>query len=169
MLVLLLPFSFSYVFFSVKCLLVYDASGYYSGNIYGGNNYRLGDPELCKALNYQVDDRDRNDLAEPIPTIHENAQNFSFHALANVPFQVQAVNVRYRMTIIDALVEAIVVHQLACMPKSCSHYDLTQVMSFANISHLRNNLIMQNAQLIDLRIIQQTYDFREDVAFVIFM
>lgn len=160
---------FIFSFLYIKYLLVYDASGYYGGNIYGGNNYRLGDPELCKSLNYQVDDRDRNNLAEPIPTIQENEQNFSFHALANVPFQVQAVNMRYRMTIIDAFVDPIVVHQLACMPKSCSHYDLTQVMSFANMSHLRNNLIMQNAQLIDLRILQQSYDFREDVAFVIFM
>lgn len=149
--------------------IVYDASGYYGGNVYGGNNYRLGDPELCRTLNDHAKDRSARNMAEPMPTIHENAQHITFNPLANVPFPVHTVTVHYRATIAGASVESIAIHQTSCMPKSCSHQDLLQVMSFANVSHLRNSLIMGNVELIDLRILQQSYDVRMDVAFVIFM
>lgn len=151
---------------------MYDASGYYGGNVYGGKNYRLGDPELCHKLNqHEGNDRAIRQLAaDPMPAQpNENGQNLTIFTVADVPFRVHAVNARYRITVIDASVESLVIHQTVCMPKSCSHYDLTQVMSFANISHLRNGMIMRNAQLLDVRIIQQSYDFRTDVAFVIFM
>lgn len=152
---------------------MYDASGYYAGNVYGGNNYRVGDPELCHSLNqHEGNDRAIRQLAAdplPPPPAHDPAPNLTLSALADVPFRVHAVTARYRLTVIDASVDALVVHQTSCMPKSCSHYDLTQVMSFANISHLRNGLIMRNAQLLDVRIVRQAYDFRTDVAFAVFM
>lgn len=158
----------SHTFYTI--LIVYDASGYYGGNVYGGNNYRLGDPELCRTLNEHAKDRNVRSLAETMPTtIHEHSTHFSFDPLANVPFPVHAVTAHYKAMLAGASVEYIVIHQTACMPKSCSHYDLLQVMSFANVSHLRNSLIMRNVELIDLRILQQLYDVRMDVAFVVFM
>lgn len=133
----------------------------------------MGDPELCHKLNeHEGNDRAIRQMAAdtwPAQSSNEIGQNQTISPVANVPFRVQAVTARYRITVIDASVDSLIIHQTVCMPKSCSHYDLTQVMSFANISHLRNGLIMRNAQLLNVRIIQQSYDFRTDVAFVIFM
>lgn len=148
---------------------MYDASGYYSGNMYGGDNYRLGDPELCRELNDEIINRNYRQLADHLnPTIYEDVQSYLYPSQF-LPFKVQMVNAKYKAIVNSSPIYTFIIHQSVCMPKSCTYYDLTQVMSYANISHLRNNFVMRNSELIDVRILNQSYDFSMDEAFLMFM
>lgn len=149
-------------------IAVYDASGYYSGSIYAGNNIRRGNPQLCRELNNGLTVHDYHSAAAIDQTIYEDVQDY-VSLSAFLPFRVQNVNVRYKTFVDRSPFRTYIIHQTACMPKSCTHHDLMQVMSYANISHLRNNLIMRNTELIDVKILQETYDFLEDRSFYIFM
>lgn len=164
-------FFFSHLLVSFSSRTVYDASGYYAGSVMAGNNIRSGDPELCRSLNEEInniqsyhalDDANRTGIA------HEHVHGFMIPA-AYLPFRVQLVNVRYETVIENSPFRTQVIHQTACMPKACNLNDLLQVMSYANVSHLRNNLIMRDTRLIDVRILHESYDFFTDSAFFYFM
>lgn len=161
---------FTILHFFHYSLTVYDASGYYSGSIYAGNNIRRGNPQLCRELNRQLTVHDYQNVPAVAgdQTIYEDVQDY-LNLSAFLPFRVQLVNVRYKATVERSPFRSYIIHQSVCMPKSCTHNDLMQVMSFANISHLRNNLIMRNTELIDLKILRETYDFRDDPTFFWFM
>lgn len=163
-------------FFTLVCvnsltLTVYDASGYYAGSVMAGNNIRSGDPQLCRDLNEEINSiHSYHALAEANRTgiAHENVHGFMIPA-AFLPFRVQLVNVRYETVIENSPFRTQVIHQTACMPKACNLNDLLQVMSYANVSHLRNNLIMRDTRLIDVRILDESYNFFTDSAFFYFM
>lgn len=151
--------------------IVYDASGYYAGSVLAGNNIRRGDPQLCRDLNEEINKvHSYHALADANRTgiVNEHVHSFMIPA-AYLPFRVQLVNVLYETVIESAPFRVQVVHQTACMPKSCNYNDLLQVMSYANVSHLRNNLIMRDTRLIDVRILNESYNFYTDSAFFYFM
>lgn len=150
---------------------MYDASGYYAGSVMAGNNIRRGDSQLCRDLNEEIDKiHSYHALADANRTGigHEQVQGFMIPA-ALLPFRVQLVNVHYETVIESAPFRSHVIHQTVCMPKSCDYNDLLQVMSYANVSHLRNNLIMRDTRLIDVRILNESYSFYTDSAFFYFM
>lgn len=165
--------------------IVFDASGYYAGGIMAGNNIRRStDPQLCRDLNEEINKiQSYHALAEANRTGIINEYAHATFAAAYLPFRVQLVNILYE-TVIESspcipctvrnafpccAFRGQVVHQTACMPKSCNHNDLLQVMSYANVSHLRNNLIMRGTRLIDVRILNESYSFYTDSAFFYFM
>lgn len=148
---------------------MYDASAYYSGSILAGNNIRKGDPQLCRELNEEINIYNYQALAgRNKTTVFEDVQGYMIPP-NYLPFRVQLVNVRYKTVIESSLFRTYIIHVTACMPKSCNHNDLRQVMSYANISHLRNNLIMKNSELLDVRILKESYTFYTDSSFYIFM
>lgn len=142
---------------------MYDASGYYGGSIYAGNNIRRGNPQLCRDLNAELA-ADAAPQSKHPKTMYEEVQDFM--VLADVlPFAVQLVNARYETEIESAPLSTRTVHQTVCMPKSCTHDDLMQVMSFANVPHLRNSLVMKNAELIEIKTLSESYKLSNDPAF----
>lgn len=153
-------------------ITVYDASGYYAGGVMSGNNIRRADPQICRDLNEEINkiQNSYHALADANRTgiVDEHAHGNVLPA-AYLPFRVQLVNILYETVIENSPFRAQVVHQTACMPKSCNHNDLLQVMSYANVSHLRNNLIMRDTRLIDVRILNESYSFYTDSAFFYFM
>lgn len=150
-------------------LIVYDASGYYAGSIMAGNNIRRGDPQLCRELNEEINIHEYQALAGTANrTVFEDVRGFMIPPIY-LPFRVQLVNARYKTTIESSPFRTHIIHQTACVPKSCNHNDLLQVMSYANVSHLRNNLVMKNSELLDVRILNESYTFYTDSAFYTFM
>lgn len=131
----------------------------------GGNNNRRVDPQLCRELNEEIN------IHNFQPLTGTNRMFDDVHMIPSVylPFRVQLVSARYNTIIDSSPFRTHVIHQTACMPKSCSHNDLLQVMSYANVSHLRNNLIMKNSELLDVRILNESYTFYTESAFYIFM
>lgn len=129
-----------------------------------GNNFRRGDPQLCRELNEEINIHHFQALAPANRTIFEDVRGFMIPPTF-LPFRVQLVNVLYETIIGSSPFKTHIIHQTACMPKSCNHYDLVQVMSYANQSHLRNNLIMRDTQLLDVRILNESYTFYTDSAF----
>lgn len=156
-----------YFFFIVIFRSVYDASGYYAGSIMGGNNIRRGDPQLCRELNEEINIHNYQALSAN-RTVHEDVQGYMIPPIY-LPFRVQLVNARYKSVIESSPLRSYIIHQTACMPKSCNHNDLLQVMSFSNVSHLRNNLVMKNVELLSVRILKESYTYYTDSAFYIFM
>lgn len=146
---------------------VYDASGYYSGGIYAGNNVRKGNPQLCRDLNRDVA-INTEFINEIPPTIYDDIQDFLISS-NYLPFTVKLVNVKYKMKIENAPYTTYNLHQTVCLPKSCSYHDLQQVMSYAPLSHLRNNLIVKNTELIELRVLEENYLFYKDGSFYLFL
>lgn len=139
-----------------------------------GNNIRHGDSQLCRDLNEEIDRiQSYHALAEANQTgiaADEHVQVHSYMIPAGLlPFRVQLVNVHYETVIESSPFRSQMIHQTACMPKSCNYNDLLQVMSYANVSHLRNNLIMRDTRLIDVRILNESYSFYTDSAFFYFM
>lgn len=53
------------------------------------------------------------------------------------------------------------------MPKNCNFYDLSQVMSYYNINP--ENKIINDAELIEIRILKEDYNFYDDLNFLIVM
>lgn len=53
------------------------------------------------------------------------------------------------------------------MPISCTFYDLTQVMSYYSI--LPDNKVIKDAELVDIRILFESYKFYQDINFYIIM
>lgn len=133
-----------------------------------GNNVRRSDPQLCRELNEVMNIYNYQALAGINRTVHEDVQGYMIPS-NYLPFRVQLVNVRYKIVIESSPLHTYIIHQTACMPKSCNHNDLLQVMSYANVSHLRNNLIMKNSELLDVRILNESYTYYTDSAFYIFM
>lgn len=144
--------------------IVYDTGGYYSGSIYAGNNIRHGDPQLCRELNIDYSFYEYRTKYGANLTIYEDVQSYLVPS-AVLPFRVRLVNAKYKLIIESSPFQSYIIHQTVCMPMSCTHYDLMQVMSYANVSHLRNNLIMKNAELIDIRILDESYEIHMDMAF----
>lgn len=147
---------------------MYDASGYYAGSVMAGNNIRRGDPQLCRELNEEINIQNYQALIGRNKTIYEDVRGFMIPTIY-LPFRVQLVNARYKTIIESSSFHKYIIHQTACMPRSCSENDLRQVMSYANVSHLRNNLVMKNTELLDVRILNESYTFYTDSAFYIFM
>ncbi|XP_055303582.1 nose resistant to fluoxetine protein 6-like [Sitodiplosis mosellana] len=148
---------------------LYDASGYYAGSMYAGNNVRRGDPQLCRELNEEINIHNYQALAGTHNrTVYEDVQGYMIPPIY-LPFRVQLVNARYKSVIESSPMHTYVIHQTACMPKSCNHLDLMQVMSYSNVSHLRNNLVMKNSELLDVRILSEKYTYYTDSAFYIFI
>lgn len=146
---------------------MYDASGYYSGSIYAGNNIRRGNPQLCRELN-KIE-------KQPVPDNNDNMNMSTFDEIQDflilsqfLPFEVHLVNVKYKMHVESSPFDAYVIHQTVCMPKSCTTSDLTQVMSYANIPHIRNNLITKTSELIEVKILRESYSFYRDGVFYVF-
>lgn len=124
---------------------------------------RKGNPQLCRDLNHDVSINN-----EIPPTIYDDVQDF-FILTHYLPFAVKLVNAKYKMNIAHSPYAAHILHQTVCLPKSCSHYDLQQVMSYAPLPHLRNNLIAKNTELIELRVLEENYLFYKDGSFYIFL
>lgn len=147
---------------------VYDASGYYAGSVMAGNNFRRSNPQLCRDLNEEINIHHFQALAGTNRTMLDNVHGFAIPTTF-LPFRVQLVNILYETIIDSSPFRTHIIHQTACMPKSCNYNDLIQVMSYANISHLRNSLIMRDARLLDVRILHESYTFYTDSAFYIFV
>lgn len=145
---------------------VYDASGYYAGSVMAGNNFRHSDPQLCRDLNDEINIHHYQALSGTNRTNLNNVHGFMIPSTF-LPFRVQLVNILYGTIIDSSRSRTHIIHQTACMPKSCNHYDLTQIMSYANNSHLRNNLVMKDTQLLDVRILHESYSFYTDSTFYI--
>lgn len=132
--------------------------------MYAGNNIRHIDSQLCRELNddysyYEYRLRHNANL-----TIYEDVQSV-FVPSAILPFRVRLVNAQYKTIIETSPFHSYMVQQIICMPITCTMDDLMQVMSYANVSHLRNNLIMKDTELIDIRILKESYEFYHDSAF----
>lgn len=148
---------------------MYDASAYYSGSVFAGNNIRRGDSQLCRELNEEINIYNYQALAGTHNrTVFGDVHGFMIPSIY-LPFRVQLVNARYKSVIENSPMHTFIVHQTACMPKSCNYNDLLQVMSYANVSHLRNNLVMKNAELLSVRILNENYTYYTDSAFYIFV
>lgn len=148
---------------------MYDASAYYGGSVFAGNNIRRGDPQLCRELNEEINIYNYQALAGTHNrTAFEDVQPLLIPSIY-LPFRVQLVNARYKSVIESSPLHTLIVHQTACMPKACNYNDLLQVMSYANVSHLRNNLVMKNAELLSVRILKESYTYYRDSAFYIFV
>ncbi|XP_031626081.1 uncharacterized protein LOC116342557 [Contarinia nasturtii] len=147
---------------------LYDASSFYSGGIMSGNIIRRTDPQLCRELNEEINIFNYQPLAGTNRTVYGNVQGYMIPSVY-LPFRVQLVNARYKSVIESSPFHTFIIHQTACMPKSCNHNDLLQVMSYANVSHLRNNLVMKNTELLDVRILKESYTYYTDFAFYIFI
>lgn len=93
------------------------------------------------------------------------------HAI--VPFAVQNVNAKYRMNLEAGLageqISSISIVQTVCVPAACGFEDLKQVMSYAFLPNMRNNLYVRSVELIHLRIISGRYRFWQDFSFSILM
>lgn len=149
---------------------VYDASGYYAGSIYAGNNIRRGNPQLCRELN-----RGQRPLHQQQAPNNPNANVSTFDEIQDylilsqyLPFNVRLVNAKYKMQVEKSPFDAYVIHQTVCMPKSCTANDLNQVMSYANMPHLRNNLIVKSTELMDVKVLRESYSFWKDGIFYMF-
>lgn len=148
---------------------MYDASGYYGGGILYGNIVRRGDPQLCRELNEEINIHNYQALADTKNrSIYEDVQGYMIPPIY-LPFRVQLVNARYKSIIESSPLHTYIIQQTACMPKSCNHNDLMQVMSYANVSHLRNNLVMKNSELLSVRVLNESYTYYTDSAFYIFL
>lgn len=101
-------------------------------------------------------------------TLYDDLEDFM--TISNLlPFPVQLVNVKYKTFVDSAPFQSSIIHQTVCLPKSCTHNDLMQVMTYANLTHLRNNLIMRNTELIQIKILNESYQVSEDGAFYLFV
>lgn len=125
---------------------------------------RLGDSQLCRDLNEEYDIFEHRSKYSAHSTMYEEFKSY-LNPSAVLPFRVQLVKARYKTVVESSPFHSYLIHQSVCMPISCSHGDLMQVMTYANISHLRNNLIMKNSELIDVQILEEDYQFYMDGAF----
>lgn len=148
---------------------MYDASSYYSGGIFDGNEIRIGNPQLCRDLNEEF----VNFFVSLNPTRSSNSQtsttSSSFPQDGNishfVPFGVRNVNAKYKLHIDYSPLSIYTITQTVCMPESCTPMDLMQVMSYNYIPNLRNNIYVTSSELIAIRIIKGNYEFYEDFSF----
>ena len=135
---------------------MYDAAGYYSGGIYDGNDIRSGNPDLCRHLNQEFND------------YFTEANNLFYYNQSIVPFALRLVNAKYKAIVDNVLQKPIYeILQTVCVPKSCTYYDLKQVMSYAYLPLIRSNIFIQNVELTHLRILDGDYRFYEDFSFYI--
>lgn len=147
---------------------MYDASGYYGGSVMAGNNIRQSDPQLCRDLNEEINIHNFQAIVGLNRSAYDDVHSYMIPSIY-LPFRVHLVNALYATTIESSPFRTHIIHQTACMPKSCNYNDLLQVMSYANISHLRNNLVMHDTKLLDVRILKESYTYYTDTAFYTFM
>lgn len=146
---------------------MYDASSYYSGGIFDGNEMRTGNPQLCRDLNEEF----VNYFLSSYPRSRSNNNNTatSFPPDGNVnspiPFGVRIVNAKYKTHIDYSPLSIYIITQTVCMPESCTPMDLKQVMSYNYIPNVRNNIYVTSSELISLRIVNGNYAFYEDFSF----
>lgn len=135
---------------------VFDASGYYSGGIYFGNEIRHGSPSTCRELNTEFNQNYQLDN-------HPELLNQSI-----IPFPVRIVSATYMIVVENSpfVVNNIVTN--ACLPKSCSYHDLIQVMSYRlQIPNLRAGVFVSSGDLVKLRIMDGPYEIYEDSSFYV--
>jgi hypothetical protein len=141
--------------------LVYDASSYYAGGFYGGFHNRYTQPAHCRSL---------NKVKSHYYTNEENFENSNIIYNDNVlPFDVTFTNAKYEMTLMDnaASNAHTQIIQGICMPKACNLYDLSQVLSYNNIS--KSDKLLQEVDLIELRSLDGGYNFVDDKSFHVIM
>lgn len=138
---------------------VFDASGYYSGGIYSGNEMRQGSPDICRELNtefhqnYQLNN-------EPPETLNQSI----------IPFPVRIVTASYKIAVENSPFPVNNIVTNACMPKSCTYHDLIQVMSYRlQIPNLRNRVFVNDGELAKLRIMDGPYEIYEDSCFYVLL
>lgn len=145
---------------------MYDASAYYSGGIFDGNEIRTGNPQLCRDLN----DEFANFFVSTSATAAKSTTTTTtFPPLGNVshfvPFGVRIANAKYRTHIDYSPLSIYDIVQTVCMPESCSHNDLQQVMSYNYLPNFRNNIFVTSSELISIRVINGQNVFYEDFSF----
>jgi hypothetical protein len=131
---------------------VLDASSFYAGGLYHGQNYRAANPQHCKDLNNEI----------------ILNMNLGYYNESSLPFYVQVVTAKYSilLELSDDLQER-EIYQVNCLPASCTYDDLVQVMSYYTI--FQENQFIQDAVLIDLRILDENFKFYKDINFYIVM
>lgn len=88
-----------------------------------------------------------------------------------LPFGVRLVNAKYKMAMetMDIAtvptVRWVTILQTVCMPMACGFDDLRQVMSYANLPHMRSNVHVRHVELVELRVIQAGYCVWTDLSF----
>lgn len=135
---------------------VFDASGYYSGGIFFGNEIRHGSPDICRELNTEF---------------HRNYQMDNQPEILNqsiIPFPVRIVAATYKIVVDNSPFAVNNIVTNACLPKSCTYHDLIQVMSYRlQIPNLRNGLFLSSGELVKLRMMDSTYEIYEDSSFYV--
>lgn len=138
------------------CIPVFDASGYYSGGIFFGNEIRHGSPDICRELNTEF---------------HRNYQMDNQPEILNqsiIPFPVRIVAATYKIVVDNSPFAVNNIVTNACLPKSCTYHDLIQVMSYRlQIPNLRNGLFLSSGELVKLRMMDSTYEIYEDSSFYV--
>lgn len=97
---------------------MYDASSYYAGSVMAGNNIRLGDPQLCRELNEEINIHNYQASSGRNKTVYEDVQGYMIPPIY-LPFRVQLATARYKTVIESSLFRTYIIHQTACIPKSC--------------------------------------------------
>lgn len=135
---------------------VFDASGYYSGGIYYGNEIRSGSTGLCRELNSEF---------------HQNYQLNNHPEILNqsiIPFPVRIISVVYKIVVENSPFPVNNIFTTACLPSTCTYHDLIQVMSYRlQIPNLRSGVFVSNGELVKLRIMNGSYEIYEDSCFYV--
>lgn len=135
---------------------MFDASGYYSGGIYTGNEIRHGKPSLCRELNFEF---------------YQNYQTNMQPEILNqsiTPFPVRMVTATYKIIVGNSPFSVNNIVQSACLPATCTYHDLIQVMSYTqHIPNVRNGVFVTSAELVKLRIMNGPYRISEDNGFYV--
>lgn len=132
-----------------------DASGYYAGGIFTGNDYRMGNRDYCHELNGKL-------------ATYYQTGNVVFFNNSLMPFHVQNVNAKYRITLDGSYFQENIVRQTICMPKSCEYSDLFQVLSY-NYNLFARNSMIKNADLIEVKILSEDFDLQNELNFAVLM
>lgn len=135
---------------------MFDASGYYAGGIYYGNEIRSGSSGLCRELNSEF---------------HQNYRINGHPEILNqsiIPFPVRIISAAYRIVVENSPFPVNNIFTSVCLPSTCTYHDLIQVMSYRlQIPNLRNGVFVSSGELVKLRIMNGSYEIYEDSCFYV--
>lgn len=60
------------------------------------------------------------------------------------------------------------IFQSVCMPESCTREDLMQILTYNYIPKAKYNRFIKHVDLIDVRILRETFNFYEDPYLIAF-
>ncbi|XP_055915180.1 nose resistant to fluoxetine protein 6-like [Eupeodes corollae] len=136
---------------SIWAIKLYDATSYYGGGAYGGNMFRIYNPELC-----------RNLQSEYMDMVGKH-WNVRFNTTV-VPFSVVIIVATYTIEMMNSnFYQSIEIQQMVCLPKSCKDPDLLQLL---DVFMFQSNQIVKNISFIKHRIVKEDFYILQDAGFL---